>query len=235
MSSEMLSPVLRLPLPRATRAMLAALCLAACALPLQARGADAPHYQVELLVFLQPQGISAERPPQEASQPEEETTAPGAGPHMQPGSGAPPADAAGAGEAGETEEAPEAAALPEGFLPPAEPLELGASATALSRQGYRVLWHQAWVQPGGARGGIDLPVLAALGQGPADPGLTGAIGLSAGRNLHLAVTLEWRPDGMLEASMQQRRRVRAGSEHYFDHPRLGVLARVQRLEPAAAD
>lgn len=219
MVDELPVPALRRPLPRAAAAVIPVLCMALGAMPLQAQDADARRYQVEALVFLQPEGSSVERLPLAAP-------APGAEAGAEPGAGLFPSDAS------QPEEGP---LLPDGFAPAAAKLELEASAAALARRGYRVLWHQAWVQPVGTRDGVDLGLLAALGQGTADPRLSGTVSLSAGRFLHLGVMLEWRPGGMLEAQMEQRRRVRPDSEHYFDHPRLGVLARVTRLAPSDAN
>jgi hypothetical protein len=219
MADELPVPALRRALPRAGAVVIAVLGLALGAMPLQAQDAAAPRYQVEALVFLQPEGSSVERLPLTAPEPGAEAGA-------NPGAGLFPA------EPSQPEATP---LLPEGFAPAAAKLELETSAAALARRGYRVLWHQAWVQPVGTRDGVDLGLLAALGQGTADPRLSGTVSLSAGRFLHLGVMLEWRPGGVLEAQMEQRRRVRPDSEHYFDHPRLGVLARVTRLQPDAGN
>lgn len=193
----------------------------AAALALLAAGA-APaqqdtHYQVEVLVFLQPQGSSAELPPAPAAglqsgEPEALREDLAAEPDAQPAAGGP------------------ATGLPAGFVPPSEPLALTAAAEALRRRGYQPLWHQAWIQPPGDRDGVVLPVLAALGQGRASPGLDGAISLTRGRFLHLGLDLQWQPGPVLEAEMSQRRRLRSGEEHYLDHPRLGVLALVRPVD-----
>ena len=53
---------------------------------------------------------------------------------------------------------------------------------------------------------------------------------------HLGLNLVWQPGLVVEAELQQRRRLRTGTEHYFDHPRLGVLAIVERVDyPPAED
>ena len=188
--------------PRRTpaRAALAAALLCAMALPGVAPAQEKPpqYYQVEVVVFLQPAGISAERPPREAAEP-------------------PDAPA-------------EQQALPAEFAPPRLERTLDASARALSRRGYQVLWHQAWIQPPAQRRGTDLALLAALGQGAATPALSGSLSLSAGRFLHLGVALEWQENGVLAARMDQRRRIRPEAEQYFDHPRLGVLAVVRPVD-----
>jgi hypothetical protein len=196
--------------PRRTpaRAALAAALLCVISLPGVVSAQEKPpqYYQVEVVVFLQPAGISAERPPREPA----------------------PADSAAAAE---TPEAPvEQQGLPSDFAPPRLERTLDASARALSRRGYQVLWHQAWIQPPAQRRGTDLALLAALGQGAATPALSGTVSLSAGRFLHLGMALEWQVDGRPAARMDQRRRIRPEAEQYFDHPRLGVLAVIRPVD-----
>jgi hypothetical protein len=211
----------RLPMRGRILALVACLALWPLATPL-AQEEPPPRFQVEVLVFLQPEGSSVELPP----------PLPPAGQLVVPGGDA----AVPAGEqSGAATPAKEPLAgtsereLPAGFVRPLEPLQLENAAAALRRRGYVPLWHQAWIQPPAGRDGVDLPLLAALGQGPSQPGLEGAISLSQGRFLHLGLELRWQPTGVLEAEMKQRRRLRTGDEHYFDHPRLGVLAVVQRV------
>jgi hypothetical protein len=200
-------------------------CLAAAAAMLLAPamlGAQATQraYQVELLVFSQPPGTSREHPPRpRSSAPELETGAfillPDAAAELR---------AAGSGEA-----APDSA-LPPGFGPPVAPLSLGAVASQLARNGFPTLWHQAWIQGPGARQGPELGVLAALGQGRAEPGLSGTVNLAVGRFLHLELALALDASAGFEAELRQRRRLRLGAEHYFDHPRIGVIAVVTAVE-----
>lgn len=204
---------------RASRSLAVVLGACLALLPAAFAGAqEVTHYQVEVLVFLQPEGVSAELPP--APTPAEtlaveRRSAAGDAPDI----AAAPAEPAGP-----------ATALPTGFSQPREPLTLTAAAEALRRRGYQPLWHQAWVQPPGDRDGVALPVLAALGQGRSSAGLEGGISVTRGRFLHLGLELEWQPGAQLEAVMAQRRRIRSGEEHYFDHPRLGVLAVVTPLD-----
>ncbi|NHA15240.1 CsiV family protein [Thioalkalivibrio sp. XN279] len=215
--------------PRRTHGLIAgaASLLAAMASPGAALAQDKPqYYQVEVVVFLQPAGISAERPPLPAM------PAATGGPAAADESPAPQGVAA---PDGRVDAAPEQSVLPPGFAPPRAERSLDAAARALSRRGYDVLWHQAWVQPPAQRQGSDLALLAALGQGPAQPGLTGSVSLSTGRFLHLGVALEWQVDGALAAKMDQRRRIRPDAEHYFDHPRLGVLAVIRRVDQSGVD
>ncbi|NGX16732.1 CsiV family protein [Wenzhouxiangella sp. XN24] len=209
---------------------------AASAASLTADAADAAetprYYQVEVVVFAQPAGGSVELPPRAEEPPESPETSESADSAGSPAAllsrilpGAP--DDAGALQ----DEAP---SLPEGFQPPREPLRLAAVAARLDTGGYDLLWHQGWVQPPTSRQGIDLPLLAALGQGPADQRLGGSIGLTSARFLHLGMQLELRSGDLLEAEMAQRRRIRRGVEQYYDHPRIGVVAVVTEIESDAA-
>lgn len=202
-------------------------CLAAAAAMLLApavAGAQAAEraYQVELLVFSQPAGTSREQhPPRPRS----------GAPDLEPGAIVLLPDAvaerraAGSGEAVKDSPLP-----PPGFGPPVAPLSLAAVASQLARNGFPTLWHQAWIQGPGAREGPELGVLAALGQGRAEPGLSGTVNLAVGRFLHLELALELDTPAGFEAELRQRRSMRLGTEHYFDHPRIGVIAVVTAVE-----
>lgn len=194
--------------------------LLCAALPLGLAAADARGerlYQVEIVVFSQPAGTSAELPPR-----------------ARPRTGSHDASPQGEGGAGPEEtraQAQGAAAggtpwtLPAGFSAPRDPRRLNNVAARLNTRGYRLLWHQAWVQPPVApRQAIDLEVLAGLGRGPANEGLTGTITLSLRRFLHLGMALELHSGGQLDAELHQQRRIRLGADQYFDHPRIGVIA-----------
>lgn len=165
-------------------------------------------YQVEVLVFGQPTGASLEKAPR--PRPGVLELAPGET----------------LGDA--REEDADSIGLPAGFAPPTLPRALDAIAARLARAGHPVIWHQAWIQPAATRDSPALPVLAALGQGRADPGLRGTVTVSAGRFLHLELALELESSAGLEAKLEQRRRIRLGAEQYFDHPRIGVIAVVTR-------
>lgn len=185
---------------------------------------DAPLYQVEVVIFSQPTGTSLERPPlrQPQPQPPEAESTPQL--TLDPGmEEAPGADASPTVEEG-------LPILPESLSIPTRPLQLAAVAARLNTGGYRLLWHQAWVQSPLSGVGLDLATLAALGRGPAVPGLSGSISLTAGRFLHLGMGIELQSPSGLEALMQQQRRVRAGVEQYFDHPRIGIVALVTPIE-----
>lgn len=185
--------------------------------------AQAPErlYQVEVVVFTQPAGRSAELPPRRPvpldERGAEQDHAGGLSNSLEPAPTAPP---------GEDDEA----GLPEGFSPARQPRTLDAVARRLNTGEYRLLWHQAWVQPPVDGDGEALALLAALSQGPAEPELAGTISLSLGRFLHLGVVLDFDSAGGLEAQVRQRRRIRLGVEQYYDDPRIGVIAVVHAIE-----
>lgn len=200
--------------------LLAAL-LGAAAMPtgLAAQDAPARMYQVEVVIFTQPPGTSSERGPREA-------------PELFETGGEAGLDAAAEevpGSDGADEPPVAASPLARGYATPRAPLTLTNVAARLNTGGYRLLWHQAWVQPATDATPADLGVLAALGQGRATEALSGAISLWQGRFLHLGMELEWRSADGLEAELRQRRRVRPGVDQYFDHPRIGAIAVVTEL------
>jgi hypothetical protein len=96
-------------------------------------------------------------------------------------------------------------------------------ADSLNRSGaYRVLAHKAWRQT--AR---DAAQAAPYPVNAAGDALDGTITLLRERFLHLDVDL------VLQSSysLDERRRVRSGELHYFDHPMFGVIAEVNPYEP----
>lgn len=187
--------------------------------PAAAQDVGARLYQVEVVIFEQPSGTSVERPPRAAP----------ALPHDAVDRLSREDVPGGLDEAAEPAATPE---LPAGFAGPRAPLKLANVAARVNSGGFRLLWHQAWIQPATAGAGPGLPLLAALGQGRAQAEISGTVTLTAGRFLHLGFALELRTAQGVDAELQQRRRVRLGDEHYFDDPRIGVIALVSPLSPA---
>lgn len=185
---------------------------------------DAPRrlYQVEVVIFAQPPGTSVERGPRQSADAIEGRGQAGLESGLEQGDERP-------GEYSAAEPAEPVSPLDRGYAAPRAPLTLANVAARLNTGGYRLLWHQAWVQPGDDATGAELNLLAALGQGRATPELSGTISLWQGRFLHLGIELEWRSAGGLEAELRQRRRVRPGLDQYFDHPRIGAIAVVSEL------
>ena len=203
---------------KAVRTGLGALLIAALAGTGALAATDVRLYQVEVVVFAQPRDTSVEKPPlprvlmPDPIAGQHDAIDPDGTPDLPP----------------EDEPSDE---LPEGVSGPALPQKLNAVARRLDSGGYRLLWHQGWVQPATERGGLSLslPVLAALGGGPAQAGLSGTINLAAGRFLHLGLDLELESAEGIQAVLQDQRRMRINEEHYIDHPHLGVVAIVTRL------
>ena len=110
---------------------------------------------------------------------------------------------------------PAGAMLPD--LPPSA-YRMQRIADSLNRSGaYRVLTHRAWRQPARDRAGaVPFPVNAA------GDTLDGSVTLVRERFLHLDVDL------MLQSTyaLDEKRRMRSGELHYFDHPMFGVIAEV---------
>lgn len=179
-----------------------------------------PLYQVEVVIFAQPAGTSAEVPPAGRTRPESQD------PDFESGDDPDLVDEVEDPSSGPPSTSP---LLPESLATPALPLQLSAVAARLNRGGYRLLWHQGWVQAPVAGAALDLATLAALGQGPAVPGLSGTISLMAGRFLHLGVDVELQSGATPEAELRQRHRIRQGVEHYFDGPHISVVAVVRRV------
>lgn len=202
--------------------LLAAALMLAFAARYAAAQVDAPLYQVEVVIFSQPTGTSMERPPSRPSQSPDTRLIPELTPDPEL------EDALAMDAPPEADE--ESPILPESLSVPKMPLQLAAVAARLNTGGYRLLWHQAWVQSPLGGVGLELATLAALGRGPADPGLSGSISLTAGRFLHLGVGIELQSPAGLEAVMQQQSRVRPGLEQYFDHPRIGIVALISPIE-----
>ncbi len=118
-------------------------------------------------------------------------------------------------------------------------LEMGDIVERMRRsRNFRPLWHGGWSQPGYPRG--DAPALALDRLGPLPAGLSGMVTLSLSRYLHLYLDLALTGEpsaagfGVLPTvdtyRLEQRRRLRSGDLHYFDHPQYGALVRIRPVE-----
>lgn len=139
-------------------------------------------------------------------------------------------------------------------------LQLSAQAGRLQRAGgYRVVFHRAWIQPVPDRDEL-VPLLIQAGDRIADAWrIEGTLGVTRGRYLHLDARLWYAPDptpppapamvavvsdeteagagtdaGPEYMQLYEQRRMRSGELHYLDHPRFGVLARVDPVLPPDA-
>lgn len=112
---------------------------------------------------------------------------------------------------------------------------------------YRVVFHRAWIQPVPDRDQLR-PMLIQIRERPdAAPRIEGILGITRGRYLHLDTRLWYAVDTTSTASadpaivegpaymeLREQRRMRSGELHYLDHPKLGVLARVDPIQPPEA-
>lgn len=99
---------------------------------------------------------------------------------------------------------------------------LDGAAAKLTKKGYKVLFHQAWRQTAGGRS-------SNAWYGLNGPNLRGVVRLSRGRYLHVDTDLTV---GGIRA--REHRRMRSRELHYIDHPRIGVLVRVDAYAPGSA-
>lgn len=113
--------------------------------------------------------------------------------------------------------------------PPAGQSKLAGMAAALERDPhYRVLAHHRWLQaaePKAAAKARRIPANAGARPGELD----GTIRFYSSRFLHLDANLVFRQDGR-NYRLNELRRMRIQDVHYFDHPRLSMLARVAPLD-----
>ncbi|HXQ31415.1 MAG TPA: CsiV family protein [Steroidobacteraceae bacterium] len=114
------------------------------------------------------------------------------------------------------------------LLPDAD-WQLASLAEALARRaGYTLLAHAAWeaiVPPNGRTTARLEDLLADNSQ------LAGAIAVQRGQHLFLGVDIDYRPpSGAVPEgatySLRERRRIKFGERHYFDHPAFGVIIEV---------
>ena len=113
-------------------------------------------------------------------------------------------------------------------------------------RGYSVLFHRAWRQLAtGPDTAVAYPVHSLVTGG--DRSVEGSIKLVRGRYLHLDVNLlqmaAQGPGGVVYSDgqgsvpvyeLREKRRIRSGELHYFDHPRFGMIARVTPYATAEA-
>ncbi len=117
--------------------------------------------------------------------------------------------------------------LPESFW------QLAAAGVALARRGgYQVLGHAAWaaiVPPNGRTTARLEDVL------PAGTPLAGSVALQRSQYLFLGVEVDYQAEPGVSYGLREKRRVKFGERHYFDHPAFGVIAQVttSRGESAA--
>jgi hypothetical protein len=109
--------------------------------------------------------------------------------------------------------------------------QLGAIEASLHRRDYTVLAHTEWaaIVPANGRTTARLEDVLA---GPTP--LAGSVAVQRSQYLFLGVDVDFAvPDGPTY-SMRERRRVKFGERHYFDHPAFGLIAQITPSRGAAA-
>lgn len=114
--------------------------------------------------------------------------------------------------------------------------ELSDEVNRLTQQGYRLHLHKAWTQPLGlgnavAIAGGDTPAAAMSEQLQRVQGLV-MLDQSRGLEANVAFWLNHTAaDGsVVSEKLSQTRKLRLDETHYLDHPSLGILIRVWRLD-----
>ncbi|HXQ63436.1 MAG TPA: CsiV family protein [Steroidobacteraceae bacterium] len=132
---------------------------------------------------------------------------------------------------------PVTAAIPGRVTPlPDSDWHLASVAAALERRsGYVLLAHAAWdaIVPTNGRTTAHLEDVL-----PGNLLLAGAVAVQRGQHLFLGVDIDYRPpSGAVPEgatySLRERRRIKFGERHYFDHPAFGVIVEVTPARAAS--
>jgi hypothetical protein len=134
---------------------------------------------------------------------------------------------------------------------PSNTLLLAQEDSRLQRSNlYRVVFHHAWIQPVPDRDQLR-PMLIQVGERiGAGWRIEGFLGITRGRYLHMDTRLWYAADRTQNPTsadapaivgddapymeLREQRRMRSGELHYLDHPKFGVLARVDPVVPPEA-
>jgi hypothetical protein len=108
--------------------------------------------------------------------------------------------------------------------------QLGSAEQALARRGdYALLAHMAWAAIVPANGRTTARLEELLKDGT---GLTGSVALQRSQYLFLGVEIDYAAAPGVSYGLREKRRIKFGERHYFDHPAFGVIAQVT---PARGD
>lgn len=112
--------------------------------------------------------------------------------------------------------------------------QLGGAEQALARRGggYEVLAHAAWAAIVPPNGRTTARLEDVLRDGTP---LAGSVALQRGQYLFLGLDIDYQAAPGVTYGLREKRRVKFGERHYFDHPAFGVIAEVtaSRGESAA--
>jgi hypothetical protein len=102
--------------------------------------------------------------------------------------------------------------------------QLGAAEQALAhRGGYQVLAHVAWAAIVPPNGRTTARLEDVLREGTP---LAGAVALQRSQYLFLGVDVDYLAGPDMTYGLREKRRIKFGERHYFDHPAFGVIALV---------
>ncbi|MBS0395636.1 MAG: hypothetical protein JSR54_13490 [Proteobacteria bacterium] len=129
---------------------------------------------------------------------------------------------------------PVASAIPGRVEPlPESAWQLNAAEQGLAhRGGYTLLAHAAWAAIVPPNGRTTARLEDVLKDGS---GLAGAVAVQRGQYLFLGVDVDYQAAPGTTYGLREKRRIKFGERHYFDHPAFGLVAQVvpSRGEPAA--
>ena len=117
-----------------------------------------------------------------------------------------------------------------------------------------MVFHRAWIQPVPDRDQLRPVLIQIRERSDGLPRIEGILGVTRGRYLHLDARLWYAVSGYaVNASrtalapadpgaaeepgymeLREQRRMRSGELHYLDHPKFGILARVDPIQPPEA-
>lgn len=112
---------------------------------------------------------------------------------------------------------------------------LGGAREALARRGYATLGHAAWMATVPSNGRTTARLEDVLKAGSP---LAGTIALQRSQYLFLGVDIDYVGGSDAVYAVRERRRVKFGERHYFDHPAYGAIVVVSPApgeSPAVAD
>jgi Peptidoglycan-binding protein, CsiV len=111
--------------------------------------------------------------------------------------------------------------------------QLGAARDALAHKGnFKILSHLVWaaIVPPNGRTTTHLADLSSSDEpGP----LVGSLAVQRSQYLFMGLELDYSV-GNQTFGLREKRRVKFGERHYFDHPAFGVIAQITALKGAAA-
>lgn len=118
------------------------------------------------------------------------------------------------------------------ILPPDGRWLLGGARDALARRGYATLGHAAWTATVPANGRTTARLEDVLK--PGSP-IAGTVALQRSQYLFLGVDIDYVGAADAVYGVRERRRVKFGERHYFDHPAYGAIAVVTPAPGEAAN